>query len=745
MSSSETEDETVQLPSELSHLTTLINDKPEAFASGEKAIQDAALAAAKYIFDLTLKSESCAQPCLAELLQSIEPTQAPQTRSQARAAAQSGSTRTSSVSHAILAPTPLSALFIEDMEEDQVWAQLELKAKSVCKTLEDAFDAGDMDARGSRELNGDGEGEGEESDSDDFEGLGMEGLEGMGTDGQDWEMDDSDEDEEDEEDSTEEDDEEEGSSDDEDIEDEVAELQSMSSEEEGTEDEDAIDLDAGPSTSRLPRRESRGKRHAELDDDFFNLVEFNAEIEEAESKSVSRGALGKDADSDESEDEDAVDFFAPVDDTGASEEHEMDSTEAYYRDFFEPPPKQASKGKRKAEASPSKSRSSKVRFNDEVKVKTIKSKGKGRSLSDDTIWSSGDEEKEIDHSFTFGDKEYDVDEDEDEDEGELGSEDESDDLHEGREAIERLKDDLFADDDEASKSGLSTHEARMAALQEQIVELESENVGKKDWVLMGEATSRVRPQNALLEEDLEFERLMKAVPVVTDEVVQDLEARIKARIVEGRFDDVVRKRAVDEKPFLPSRMFELQDTKSKESLAQIYENEFMATQTSGTSDDRDGKLLKEHGEIEKLWEGICYKLDALCNAHFIPKQPKATISTVSNVSAVSLESALPTAKAASTILAPEEVYAPTASDLRSKDELTPGEKQALRAKERKKRKKQRETLDKSVDKFAKLNRVKGVKKQKEAALKSVAKSGKGVTIIGKKSQDLKKVKKPPKS
>lgn len=308
--------------------------------------------------------------------------------------------------------------------------------------------------------------------------------------------------------------------------------------------------------------------------------------------------------------------------------------------------------------------------------------------------------------------------------------------------------------------GLTTHEVRMEELRRHIAELEAENVAEKDWVLKGEVTSRARPQNALLEEDLEFERVTKAVPVVTEDVVQDLEARIKARIVEGRFDDVVRKRPVDDKPFLPSQVLELQDTKSKESLAQIYENEYVASQTGGLADDRDARLQKEHEEIEKQWEAICHKLDALCNAHFTPKQvctiafllsieyswgcfqPKATISTVSNASAVSLESPLPMAKAASTVLAPEEVFAPSTSDLRSKSELAPSEKRALRTKERKKRKKQRQSLEKSVDKFAKPKRSKGTKQEKEDALKSLVKSGKGVTVIGKKSQDLKKSNRP---
>lgn len=163
----------------------------------------------------------------------------------------------------------------------------------------------------------------------------------------------------------------------------------------------------------------------------------------------------------------------------------------------------------------------------------------------------------------------------------------------------------------------------MATLREQISELESENVASKEWVLMGEAASRQRPQNSLLEEDLEFDRVMKAVPVITEEVVRSLEEKIKGRILEGRFDDVVRIRPLEDKPFLPSRLFELQDTKSTQSLAQIYENDYIASQIGETTNDRDGKLQKEHNEITLLWDKICGKLDALCNAHYVPKQVRA--------------------------------------------------------------------------------------------------------------------------
>lgn len=170
---------------------------------------------------------------------------------------------------------------------------------------------------------------------------------------------------------------------------------------------------------------------------------------------------------------------------------------------------------------------------------------------------------------------------------------------------------------------MTTHEKRLAAIREQITQLESGNIASKEWMLIGEAGSRQRPQNSLLEQDLDFERVRKAVPVVTEEVVHNLEERIKTRILQAQFDDVVRMKPTKESSFLPSRLVELQDTKSKESLAKIYEAEYLASQPDGPlplPDDRDGRLRKEHDEITRLWDKICSKLDALCNAHFLPNQ-----------------------------------------------------------------------------------------------------------------------------
>jgi len=81
-------------------------------------------------------------------------------------------------------------------------------------------------------------------------------------------------------------------------------------------------------------------------------------------------------------------------------------------------------------------------------------------------------------------------------------------------------------------SDLSTHQKQQLALAKQIAELEQEAIGPKDWTLMGEATSRARPENSLLEEDLDFEHTAKVVPVVTEETVKTLEELIKRRILD---------------------------------------------------------------------------------------------------------------------------------------------------------------------------------------------------------------------
>ncbi|KIY52772.1 Mpp10 protein, partial [Fistulina hepatica ATCC 64428] len=694
------------------------------FVDGNEDIRAAALAAAKFVFDLALSSEAAAVPQVNDLLACLIPAEAPQTRSQSKKRKRTPSPPRPA---AKFEPTPLSELLINGMDEDQIWAQLDLRGKNVSEMLKHAFEGEVIDDPDSTDLlqipsdeeSGDSE-EDEDVDMHDFSGL--------------YNDEDSEDDEEEDGDSESLEDFSNGHFDGEES---MEDLRDPSDDEENKQPSDGI--------LERPKRLKRGA-HPILDDGFFDLSAFNAETAAAEARSSSKGHLDDD-DDDDDDDDMSIDLSKPVD-----LNDEVDEPEPFYKDFFEPPRpvhKSNAGGPRKSSsyASP---KEKGVHFHEQVRVRKIKAKGKGLPVN---YYNDDDEDDDENDDGFGGDTKhllYDENgrhgEDGEEEDGEDGEERGNDDGDDAKNNGKRQGDRFFNHADILNQATDTTKfERRMTQLREEIKELEAQNVEEKDWVLKGEVTSRARPQDSLLEEDLDFERVTKAVPVVTEESVQDLEARIKQRILENRFDDVVGVRHVEDKPFLPSRVLELKDTKSTQSLAQIYEGQYVAAQTGDVAgEDRDGKLQKEHEQITRMWEGICGKLDALCNAYFTPKQassrsPKAVISTVSNVPTASLESALPSATSASTMLAPEEIYAQASSDIRDRSELTPAEKKALHNKMRKAKRKTRDSLEKSVDKYAKMNNgKKSVKKQKEEALASVVKRGRGVTVVGKKSKDFEK-------
>jgi U3 small nucleolar RNA-associated protein MPP10 len=147
----------------------------------------------------------------------------------------------------------------------------------------------------------------------------------------------------------------------------------------------------------------------------------------------------------------------------------MVSTEAFYKDFFEPPRHAAPPRPRKMTLSPQKAGT--VRFHEEVRVKNIKAKGKNLPLNTlDEEDDDDDDEEDFEglEEAQFGEKD-DGEEEEDDDEEEEGSEPESDensleDGFNGTETIERLKNDLFAEEDDEPPQGIYTFHLRTREL-----------------------------------------------------------------------------------------------------------------------------------------------------------------------------------------------------------------------------------------------------------------------------------------
>jgi U3 small nucleolar RNA-associated protein MPP10 len=236
-----------------------------------------------------------------------------------------------------------------------------------------------------------------------------------------------------------------------------------------------------------------------------------------------------------------------------------------------------------------------------------------------------------------------------------------------RDLFDEEEDSADGEDDELDEAGdsnapKSSHEKQKARIADEIRRLEAANVAKKEWMLAGEARAVQRPVNSLIEEDLDFERIGKPVPVVTNETTEDIEELVKRRILAMEFDEVVRRRpgAESQQPGRKPR-FELDDTKPQQGLAEMYETEHLKANDPNFVDTKDRKLMREHAEITSLWNDVSAQLDTLCNWHYKPKIAQASINVVTDAPTIMMEEARPTAGGAAgghAGLAPQEIYAP---------------------------------------------------------------------------------------
>ncbi|ORX95506.1 U3 small nucleolar ribonucleo protein complex, subunit Mpp10 [Clohesyomyces aquaticus] len=332
-------------------------------------------------------------------------------------------------------------------------------------------------------------------------------------------------------------------------------------------------------------------------------------------------------------------------------------------------------------------------------------------------------------------------------------EEEDDDVERTMSAVHR---DLFEDDDSAEddgdltdldpsdpKSRRSTYERRQAKLAEEIRRLEAANVAKRGWQVSGEARAADRPLNSLLEEDLEFERAGKPVPVITAEVSEDIEALIKRRVLAGEFDEVLRRRPDDlaTGPKVRRGAFQLDDTKSGKGLAEIYEEDHLKATDPNYVDARDEKLKKEHAEIEALWKSVSRKLDSLSSWYYKPKPAAPNLEVRVDAPAIEMEDARPTAGgevAGASMLAPQELYKPgdekNKAEVVTKGGMPIAREEMTREQKLRRRRREKERLSKKPgNKTGKEDTRKEKKTKEDKQLLGELKKG-GVQVIGKKGQ-----------
>jgi U3 small nucleolar RNA-associated protein MPP10 len=393
--------------------------------------------------------------------------------------------------------------------------------------------------------------------------------------------------------------------------------------------------DFNKQTDFLEQQDQRGEG-ADSDDDEIN---WEADpMEDGPTKGKANGIPG-DASDDESDEGGPTfgnaDLNAPEGDSGDEDDLEegdldgldagMNANNVMYKDFFAPPAQKASKNK------------------------SGKKRGRPNPHNFPEKQSQPAEEVEEDVEGTMARVHRDLFEDDDdmESDGDLSDVDPSD-----------------------PKSRRSTHERRQAKIAEEIRKLEAANVAKREWQLSGEARAADRPLNSLLEENLEFERAGKPVPIATQEISEDIEALIKRRILASEFDEIHRRRPDDLATGPRRGRFELDDTKSGKGLAEIYEEEHLRETDPNFVEAKDEKLKKEHDEIAGLWKSLSAKLDSLSSSHFKPKPSAPNLEIRTDAPAIEMEDARPTAGgevASASMLAPQEIYKP--GEEKSKTEI----------------------------------------------------------------------------
>ncbi|KAJ1645581.1 U3 snoRNP protein [Coemansia asiatica] len=407
-----------------------------------------------------------------------------------------------------------------------------------------------------------------------------------------------------------------------------------------------------------------------VDDDFFSLAEMEKFADDAEEEDMRDRAIlagdypqpqpGENNEDEESSDEDSddIDLFQDIDDDSDMDDDEKGNRaeEMKYSDFYKAP-----KGSKRAKAKESREKHAKrVKF-------------------DPNVFDSLDEESDSEEQMTRKSNLFD---------------DDDDDMEQSSDVAGETK---------------SEFEKRQEKLQGLISKLEDEAVEKKDWVMTGEVTSTERPKNSLLAEDLDFEYTQKPTPVITQETTQTLEDIIKRRILNEEWDDVERKKDIQQKPFRPSEFIELDDKKSKKSLAEVYEDQFMAEKAGDDYvPEDDAKVAEAHREVDSQFRNLFAQLDALSNFHFAPRPATADIEIRTSAPALQMEEKLPVTMTTAEQLAPEEVFEKNqgrngrTGDLMGETELTREDRKRRRQKKKAvQKKKNTETAAKKTSSSAK--------------------------------------------
>ncbi|XP_011494271.1 PREDICTED: U3 small nucleolar ribonucleoprotein protein MPP10 [Ceratosolen solmsi marchali] len=422
------------------------------------------------------------------------------------------------------------------------------------------------------------------------------------------------------------------------------------------------------------------RKTTEVDDKFFKLDDLNEYLKKEDKKEMTI-TRNKNTSSD---DEESIDLFNHFSDVADEEDEDVIETKRRikYADFFDKPESDnESQG------------------------------GRNENDSEKDYNSASDDTDDIDYKTKIEQMKY----ERDKKKVKFDLSNETDETDSDERAT--MKTDENKNTDESIKSSLETRQER---LKKRIKELEEKAVAEKPWQLKGEINALTRPQNSLLQEYVEFDSASRPAPIITEQTTMKLEDIIRGRVKDKAWDDVEKKFKPVDTPMEYKKKLIMNQEKSKESLAQIYENEYIKQREGLNSNDKEEQEEKEpqeHIEIKERIHDIFTKLDALSNFHYTPKLAKPEIKIISNLPAINMEEVAPVAISDATLLAPEEIHTKQKGDPIGKSERSRTDmkrerrkkklKQRARAMNESKKVAENHRLNKSTKKLAILGKLKG--------------------------------------